>query len=111
MMNAGADELTIGEVILRSPEDLKAHMVEIQGEASDFGGLVCVLNIIMRKYQHIKGEETMVEVMKHKKELASLKISEDESITACSLLVVVPSIFGCKITTKSDITYLPTYGK
>ena len=36
-LNVRADELVIGEVIVRSPENLKAHIVEVQGEASDFG--------------------------------------------------------------------------
>ena len=35
-LNAGADKLVIGEVVVRSPEDLKAHMVEFQGEAINF---------------------------------------------------------------------------
>ena len=37
-LNAGADEISIGELIVRSPDDPKAHMVEVQGEASNFGG-------------------------------------------------------------------------
>ena len=45
-LNAGADELAVGEMIVRSPEDLKAHMVAVQGEASEFGGFVCVHNIL-----------------------------------------------------------------
>ena len=52
----------------------------------------------------------MIEVMKNKKDLESLKMSEDESITVYTLSVVVPSLFGGKRTTKSDIAYLPTYG-
>ena len=86
-------------------------MVEIQGEASDFGVFVCVYNILTRIHQHIKGEEMMAEVMKHKKDLASLNIPEDEAITIYTLSVVVPSLFCVKITTKLDIAYLPTYEK
>ena len=41
-LNVGADELVIGGVINRSPEDWKAHIVEIQGEARKFGGFMCV---------------------------------------------------------------------
>ena len=53
----------------------------------------------------------MAEVMKHNKYLASLKMSEDEAITVYTFSVAVPSLFGGKRTTKSDIAYLPTYGK
>ena len=41
-LNSGADELEIGEVIVSSLEVLKSHMVEVQGESSNFRGLVCV---------------------------------------------------------------------
>ena len=81
-------------------------MVAVRGEASNFGGLVCVNNILTRINQCIKGEEKMSEVVKHKKYLARLKILEDESITVYTFLVVVP-----KRTTKSVIAYLHTYGK
>ena len=47
-LNAGADELAIGEVIVCSPAYLKDHMVEVQVEASDFGIFVCVYNILTR---------------------------------------------------------------
>ena len=53
----------------------------------------------------------MVEVMKHKKGLASPKMWEDEAITVYTFSVVVPNLFGRKKTTKSEIAYLPTYGK
>ena len=43
-LNAGADELAVGEMIVRSPEDLKAHRVAVQGEASKFKGFICVYN-------------------------------------------------------------------
>ena len=110
-LNAGADEVAIGEVILRSPEYLKAHTVVVQGGTSDFGVFVCVHNILPRIKQHIKGEKTMAEVMKHNKDLASLKISEDEAITVYTFSVVVSSLFAGKRTTKSDIAYLLTYGR
>ena len=110
-LNAGAEDLAIGEVIVRSPEDLKAHMSAVQGEASNFGGFICVYNILTRLHQCIKREETMAEVTKHKKYLAILKRSEDEAITVYTFLVVVPRLFGDKRTTKSDISYLLTYVK
>ena len=49
--------------------------------------------------------------MKHKKDLASLKMSEDEAITIYTFSVVVPSHIGGNRTTKSDIAYLPSCEK
>ena len=74
-LNVGDDELAIGGVVFRSPEDLKAHMVEIKGEANDFGGLVCVYSVFTRINQRIKGEERMAEVMTHNKYLARINMS------------------------------------
>ena len=54
-MNAGADEIAIVKVIFRLPEYLKAHIVQLQGEASDFRGFVCIYNILTRTHQCIKG--------------------------------------------------------
>ena len=54
-MNAGADEIAIVKVIFRLPEYLKAHIVQLQGEASDFRGFVCIYNILTRTHQRIKG--------------------------------------------------------
>ena len=86
-------------------------MVEVQGKASNFGGIVCVYKILTRIHQHTKREETMAKFMKHKKDLASLKMSEDEAIAVYTLLEVAPRLFGGKRTTKLDIAYLPTNGK
>ena len=99
-LNAGDDELEIGEVIVRSPEDLKSHTVEFQGEERNFGGFMCVYNILTRIHQQVNGEETIVEVMKNKKYLAILKMTEDEAITVYTFLVVVPSLFGGNIIIK-----------
>ena len=56
-------------------------MVELKVEASNYGGLVCVYNILTRIYQRIKGEETISEVTKHKRDLEILNMLEDEAIT------------------------------
>ena len=110
-LNAGAGELSVGEVIVWSPEDLKAHMFAVQGEASDFVGFFCVYNILTKIHQRIKGEDKMSEVMKHKNDLAILKMLEDEAINVYTFSVVVVSLFGGKGTNKSEICYLPTYEK
>ena len=90
----GADELAIGELIVRSFKKLKSPMAEFQGESSNFVGFVYVYYILTRIHQCINGEETIVGVMKHKKDLATLKILEDESITIYTFSVEVPSHFG-----------------
>ena len=66
-------------------------------------------SILTSIHQHIKVGETMAEVMKHKKDLEILKMSEDEAIPVYTFSVVAPSLFERKITNKSDIDYLPTY--
>ena len=110
-LNAGADELAIGRVIICSPEDLKSHIVSVQGESRNFGGLICVYNIFTRVHQCNKGGEMMVEVTKHKNDLARLKMLENEAITVFTILVAVTILSEGKRTTKSDIAYLPTYGR
>ena len=40
-INAGADKMQVGEVIIRSPQYLKAHLVATNGEGGNFGGFVC----------------------------------------------------------------------
>ena len=39
-INAGADEMQVGEVIICSPKDFKAHLVMTNCEGLDFGGFV-----------------------------------------------------------------------
>ena len=110
-INAGADYLQFGDVILLSPQELKSHLVATNCKGVYFWGFFCPYNILTRIQQRLKGEETLVEVFKHKKDLASLKFSEDESITVYTLSIVAPSLFGGKRSTKSDIGPLPDYTK
>ena len=56
LINAGADELRVCEVIIRSPQDLKANLVANNCEGVDFGGFVCPYNILIRIQQRLKGE-------------------------------------------------------
>ena len=52
----------------------------------------------------------MSEVMKHKKDLASLNMLVDEAIRIYTFSVVAPSLFGGKRIAKPEIYYLPIYG-
>ena len=79
-------------------------MVAVQGEVSDFRGFVCVYNILMLIHQRIKGEQTIKEVMKYKKDLARMNMSEDEEITVYTFQVVFPSLFDKNSRTKSGIS-------
>ena len=79
--NSGANELWVGEVIIRSPQYLKAHLLYTNCEGLNFVGLVCPYNILTRIQQRLEGEDTLTEVVKYKKELSSLKMFEDEAIT------------------------------
>ena len=47
-INDGAYDLRIGEVIIRSPQDLKAHMFTTNCERVYFGGFVYPYNILTR---------------------------------------------------------------
>ena len=44
-INASADEMQVGEVIIRSPQDLKAYLVATNCEGVDFGGFLCAPKI------------------------------------------------------------------
>ena len=66
-INTGDDEMRVGEVIILSTQDPKAHMVATGGEGVDFGGFVCPYNILTHIQQRLKGEETFTEVVKYKK--------------------------------------------
>ena len=66
-INTGAGELRVGEVIIFSPQDLKAHLVMTNYSGVDFGGFVCPYNILTHIQQIMKGEDTLEEVFKHKK--------------------------------------------
>ena len=110
-INASADELQVGEVIIRSPQYHKTYMVASNCERVDFGSLFCPYNILTNTQKRIKGEETLAEVFKHKKYLSRLKISEDKSITVYTFSIVAPDLIGGKRSTKSDIGPLPQHIK
>ena len=57
--------------------------------------------------KRLKGEETLAEVVKHKKYLAILNMSEDESITVYTFSIFTPGLFDGKRSTKSDIGPFP----
>ena len=75
------------------------------------GGFVYPYNILTRIQQRLKVEETLVEVVKHKKYLAIPNIYEDEAITVYTLSIVTPGLFGGKLSTMSDIRTFPDYTK
>ena len=110
-INAGIAELRVGEVIIWSPQYLKAHLVATNCEGMDFGSFVFPYNIPTRIQQKLKGEETLAEVVKHKKYSASLNMSEDETITVYTFSIFTPGLFGGKRSTKSYIVTLPNYTK
>ena len=75
----------------------------------DFGDFICPYNILTCIQQRLKGEDTLSEVVKHKKDLASLNMSEDEVKKVYTLSIADPGLFGGKCSTKSDIGPLPDY--
>ena len=57
------------------------------------GGFVWTYNILTRINQIMKGEETLTEVDKHKKDLARLNMYEDEAITVYTFSIVALGFF------------------
>ena len=80
-INSDSDELQVSEVIICSPQDIKENLVATDSEGEYFGGFVCPYNILTCIQQSLKGGEILAEVFKHKKDLTSLNIYEDEAIT------------------------------
>ena len=110
-INAGANELQVGEFIICSPKYLMAYLVATDSEEVNFGVFVYPYNILTRIQQRLKGEDTLTEVVKHKKYLASLNMYEDEAITVYTLSIFAPGLFGGKCSTKSDIGRFLDYAK
>ena len=54
--NAGADELQVGEVIIRSTQDLKAHLVATNSEKVHFVGFACPYNILTCIQKRLRDE-------------------------------------------------------
>ena len=77
----------------------------------DFAGFVCPYNILTRIQKRLKGEGTLQEVVKQKKYLARLNMSEDESITVYTFSIFALGLFGGKRSTKSDIGPFPDYDR
>ena len=88
-----------------------AYLVATDSEEVNFGVFVYPYNILTRIQQRLKGEDTLTEVVKHKKYLASLNMSEDEAIIVYTLSIVNLGLFGGKRSTKSAIGPLPDYAK
>ena len=110
-INSGAYELQVGEFIIRYTQYLKAHMFATDGDGVDFGGFVCPYNIVTLTQKRMKGEETLSEVVKHKKYLESINMSEDKAITVYNFSIFDPGFLGGKRSTKSDTGPLPDYSK
>ena len=110
-INSGTDEMRVGEVIILSPQDLKAHMVATNCGGVYFIDFVCPYNILTCIQHRLKGEETLAEVVKHKKYFSSLKISEYEVIPVYTFSIVAPGLFGGKRFAKPDIRTLPDHTK
>ena len=45
-INAGVDDLIVGEFIICSPQDIKARLGKPDDEGVDFGAFVCPYNIL-----------------------------------------------------------------
>ena len=105
---SGQEEISIGGHKVRSPADLSALLKTMGAEAVDFGGFADVYNIFIRMYSKSKGETSMEEHFKHKKDIKALNLSEAEATSFYSFTVIAPTPFHGKKSKKSDIPLLNT---
>ena len=110
-INGSADELWVIEVIISSHQVLKAGLVATNCEGVDFGGFVWPYNILTLIQQRLKSEETLVELVKHKKGLGRLNMYEDTLLTVLTFNIIALYLFGGKRSTESEIWPLTDYTK
>ena len=74
----------------------------------DFGGFADVYNVFIRMHSKSKGETSMEEHFKHKKDIKALSLSEAEATSFYSFTITAPAPFHGKKSKKSDIPSLDT---
>ena len=107
-VSSGQEEIAVGMQKVRSPADLVALLKDLGAESIDFGGFVDVFNIFIRIHSKSKGETSMEEHFKHKKDIKALNLSEAEATSFYSFTVTAPAPFQGKRSKKSDIPSLDT---
>ena len=107
-VSSGQEEIAVGSQKIRSPADLVAMLKTLGAESIDFGGFVDVYNIFIRMHSKAKGETSMEDHFKHKKDIKALNLSEAEATSFYSFTVTAPAPFQGKKSKKSDIPSLDT---
>ena len=110
-ISTGKEEIAVGSHKVRSAHDLLALFKNEGAEAVDFGGFIDVYNFFIRIHSRSKGETSMEDHYKHKKDIKSLNLSEDEATAFYSFTVTAPAPFHGKKNKKSDIPALDTAEK
>ena len=110
-ISAGKEEITVGSHKICSAHDLLALFQNEGAKAVDFGGFINVYNYFIRIHSRSKGETSMEEHYKHKKDIKSLNLSEDEATVFYSFTITAPAPFHGKKNKKLDILALDTAKK
>ena len=114
-LETGTDQVEVQtpsgkSMLLRSSVDVLAFLQTIGALDLDFGGFADVYNYFLRIHAKCVGEGDLERVVKLKKDVQSLKISENEAFAIHTHSSILPAIFSSgKATEKSEIGPLQTF--
>jgi hypothetical protein len=96
-------------VSIRSAVDVYAYLDAVGAKGVDFGGFADVYNYLTRIQTKRVGSGTMDQLVKTKKDVISLNLSEDEALSLYTHSFILPTMFGGKATAKSSLGGLQSY--
>ena len=114
-LETGSDKVEVQtddgkSMLLRSSVDVLAYLEAIRALDVDFGGFADVYNFFLRIHVKCTGEGDLEKVVKLKKDVQSLQISENEAFAIHTHSSILPAIFNSgKATKKSEIGPLQAF--
>ena len=95
----------------RSATDVRTYLKDHNLLNIDFGGFLCPYSVLVRVKEHMDGLGSLGDVVKRKKDIKGLKLSEPEARVIYSHASMLPCLFTGDPTDKSEIGTLPKYSK
>ena len=95
----------------RSATDIRTYLKDNNLLNIDFGGFLCPYSVLVRVKEHMDGIGSLGDVVKRKKDIKGLKISEPEARVIYSHTSMLPCLFTGDPSDKSEIGTLPKYSK